>query len=193
MILMPIVVSVLCLRTEIVSVAFARGVFDASAVGATSSLLGCYCLGLLFMSFRETLTKVFYSMQDMKTPAKNATIGVLLNVGLNLTLPFVLGVEGLALGTSFTAMFISLRLLYLLKNKHDQIQLIFFQKNLIGIIASTTIMAIVIVAFLYLYKENNNIIRLVIGATVCIVSYLLSIWLFRVPVFRHAKNMIFGR
>lgn len=54
-------------------------------------------------------------------------------------------------------------------------------------------MAIVIVAFLYLYKENNNIIRLVIGATVCIVSYLLSIWLFRVPVFRHAKNMIFGR
>ncbi len=193
MILTPIVVSVLCLRKEIVSVAFARGVFDASAVGATSSLLGCYCLGLLFMSFRETLTKVFYSMQDMKTPAKNATIGVLLNVGLNLTLPFVLGVEGLALGTSFTAMFISLRLLYLLKNKYEQIQLIFFQKNLIGIIASTAIMAIVIVVFLYQYNENNNIIRLIVGATVCVVSYLLSIWLFRVPVFRHAKNMIFGR
>ena len=191
MLLLPMALGVLCFRKELVSVAFARGVFDTSAVAATSSLLGCYSLGLLFMSFRETLTKVFYSMQDMKTPAKNATIGVLLNVGLNITLPFIWGVEGLALGTSFTAVFISLRLLYLLKRNYTQIQLDYFQKNLIRLVASTVIMASVVFVFSWIYEGNNNIIRLVVGGFIGITSYLLSIWMFRVPVFKQALQMIF--
>lgn len=191
MLLLPMALGVLCFRKELVSVAFARGVFDTSAVAATSSLLGCYSLGLLFMSFRETLTKVFYSMQDMKTPAKNATLGVLLNVGLNITLPFIWGVEGLALGTSFTAVFISLRLLYLLKRNYTQIQLEYFQKNLIRLVASTVIMASVVFVFSWIYEGYNNIIRLVVGGFIGITSYLLSIWMFRVPVFKQALQMIF--
>lgn len=191
MFLLPIVLGVLCFRKEIVSVAFARGVFDTSAVAATSSLLGCYCLGLLFMSFRETLTKVFYSMQDMKTPAKNATIGVLINVVLNITLPFILGVEGLALGTSFTAVFISIRLLYLLKRNYKQIQLEYFQKNVIGIIAATIIMSLIVFVFSWIYEEHNNIIRLIVGGFIGAASYLLSIWMFRVPIFKKAIQMIF--
>ena len=190
MILLPMVLGVLCCRKELVSVAFARGVFDTLAVATTSSLLGCYCLGLLFMSFRETLTKVFYSMQDMKTPAKNATIGVLLNVVLNLTLPFILGVEGLALGTSFTSMFISLRLLYLLKKNYKEVQLEYFQKNLIGIALSTIVMAVIVFAFSYFYQGDNNLVRLVIGAGIGVVSYAIGIWAFRVPVFKQALQMI---
>lgn len=193
MLLMPIVLGVLCFRKELVSVAFARGVFDLAAVELTASLLGCYCWGLLFMSFRETLTKVFYSLQDMKTPAKNATIGVLLNVVLNLTLPFVLGVEGLALGTSFTAMFISLRLLFLLKKKYSQVQLVYFQKNLTGIVLATLAMLVFVFSFLYFYDGANNFITLLIGAAIGITIYSVSLILFRVPVFKQAIQMIFKR
>lgn len=193
MILVPLVFGILCFRKDLVSVAFARGEFDASAVTTTASLLGCYCLGLLFMSFRETLTKVFYSMQDMKTPAKNATIGVLLNVVLNLTLPFILGVEGLALGTSFTAMFISVRLLYLLKKNYTQVQLVYFQKNVIGIVIATVVMTVIVFAYSYIYKGDNEIIRLIIGATIGISSYVVSIKVFRVPVFKQALQMIFKK
>lgn len=193
MLLLPIFIGVICCRTEIVSIAFARGAFDTSAVTATSSLLGCYSIGLLFLSFRETLTKVFYSLQDMKTPAKNATLGILINVCLNLTLPLVLGAEGLALGTSFTAMFISLRLLFLLKIKHQQIQLRFFKKNLMGIVASSIIMTTAIVVCSGIYQEDNHVLRLAISASIGIVSYLLSIWLFNVPIFKQAIKLIFER
>lgn len=190
MILMPMVLGILCLRKELVSVAFARGAFDSSAVAATSSLLGYYCLGLLFMSFRETLTKVFYSMQDMKPPAKNATIGLLLNVLLNFTLPFVMGVEGLALGTSFTAMFISMRLLYLLKKNNEQLCLDYFQKNVIGITSATLVMGIIVFAYSFFYKNDNNLVRLIYGVCIGSISYLIGLLIFRVPVFRQALQMI---
>ena len=187
---MPLVLGVLCFRKELVSIAFARGAFDAAAVEATASLLGCYCLGLLFMSFRETLTKVFYSLQDMKTPARNATIGILINVALNLTLPFVIGVEGLALGTSFTAMFISLRLLFLLKKNYRQVQLGYFQKNVVGITLATLVMTVVVFAFYYVYHSTNTIATLGIGAVVGIGAYSIGLVLFRVPVLKQAFQMI---
>lgn len=190
MILLPMILGVLCFRRELVSISFARGAFDSSAVMATSSLLGCYCLGLLFISFRETLTKVFYSMQDMKTPAKNATIGVFLNILLNLTLPFVLGVEGLAIGTSFTAMFISLRLLFLLKKRYVQVRLDYFRKNLIGITLATLIMAAIIFSFSNLYKGDDDFVRLILGTGIGVVSYIIGIVVLRVPVFKHAFRMI---
>lgn len=87
--LLPLMVGIFFFREELISVAFARGAFDNEAVLITSSLLGCYCIGILFMAFRETITKVFYSLQDTKTPAKNATIGVVMNIIMNLTLPFI--------------------------------------------------------------------------------------------------------
>ena len=190
MILMPLVFGILCFRKELVSVAFARGVFDAAAVESTAALLGCYCLGLLFMSFRETLTKVFYSLQDMKTPARNATIGILINVAFNLTLPFVLGVKGLALGTSFTAMFISLRLLFLLKKNYQQIQLDYFQKNVVGITFATLVMTVIVFAFYYIYHGTNSIVTLGIGAVVGIGAYGIGLLLFRVPVLKQAFQMM---
>lgn len=190
MILLPIVFGVLCFREEIVSVAFARGEFDPSAVATTASLLGCYCLGLLFMSFRETLTKVFYSLQDMKTPAKNATIGIVLNVVLNLTLPYFMGVEGLAIGSSITAMFISLRLLYLLKKQRQQIRLEYFRRNVIGIVFATLLMFFVVLAFSHLYQEENNYLRLIIGAGLGVVSYVILMWVFRIPIFKQSFKMI---
>lgn len=193
MLLIPIVLGVLCFRKELVSVAFARGAFDAVAVESTASLLGCYSLGLLFMSFRETLTKVFYSFQDMKTPAKNATIGVLLNIVLNITLPFIVGVEGLALGTSFTAMFISLRLLFLLKKKYNQVQLDYFQKNMIGILYSAFTMGVFIFSFLYFYDGTNSFITLFLGLVIGASTYLVSLILFQVPVFKQAIQMIFRK
>lgn len=193
MILLPIVFGVLCFRKEIVSVAFARGEFDPSAVATTSSLLGCYSLGLLFMSFRETLTKVFYSLQDMKTPAKNATIGILLNIVLNLTLPFIMGVEGLAIGTSITAMFISLRLMYLLMNNRQEIGLEYFIRNLKGIVLAAILMSSVVMVFSYFYEEENNYLRLFIGTGLGFVSYTILMWALRIPVFMQSIKMIINK
>ena len=170
--LLPLMVGIFFFREELISVAFARGAFDKEAVSITSSLLGCYCIGILFMAFRETITKVFYSLQDTKTPAKNATIGVVMNIIMNLTLPFILGVQGLALGTSFTAMFISIRLLIQLTKKSEDINVKTYLRNVRGIVLSTSILSVVCFAIKMLLPFNNDIVVLLVGAVVGIITYI---------------------
>lgn len=52
---------------------------------------------------RSVLTRGFYALQDTKTPMINATIGVAINIVLNLILSKYMGIGGLALATSISA------------------------------------------------------------------------------------------
>ena len=172
-----------------IEVAFGRCAFDSDAVQVTASLLGYYCVGLLFMAFRETLTKVYYSLQDMRTPAMNATIGVIINIILNLTLPFIFGVEGLAIATSITATIISVRLLIQLVKKYDDINLKRFWDNIRPIIISGVAMTIAVLGCDYLLNDWSSIVKLVVGTIVGGLIYLASVWIFKTPVLNEMKSM----
>ena len=191
--LIPLMLGVLCFRYELIDVVFGRGAFDSNAVNVTQSLLGCYCVGLLFMAFRETLTKVYYSLQDTKTPANNATIGVIINIILNVSLPFVVGVEGLAIATSITAAIISIRLLFQLVRKYDDITLEKFWKNAKPIVLSGFIMALVIYVIDLVTNELSSIMRLLIGGFAGMLVYIVLIWLLKTPVLNEMKSMVFKR
>ena len=145
--IVPLMAGILVFKKEIIEVAFARGAFDVEAVALTQSVLGWYTIGLLFMSFRGTLTNVFYSLKDTKTPAVNATIGVVINIILNVTLPFVMGVRGLALATSISAVVITVRLMFLLTKQHDELRLRDLYSNFPGILVSAIVMFAVTFAF----------------------------------------------
>ena len=116
--LVPLMFGIMLFREELITITFFRGAFDAEAVAVTSQLLGILSVGIVFMALRDNLTKVFYSIQDTSTPAKNATLGVLIKIILNLTLPFWIGLKGLAISTSVAAIFISMRLLLQLTKKY---------------------------------------------------------------------------
>lgn len=188
MFLMPLTVGILCLKEEITQLAFGRGQFDAAAVDVTQALLGFYCLGILFMGFRETISKVFNSMGDTKTTAINATIGVALNIVLNLTFPFIMGVNGLALATSLCAAFISTRLLFQLV-KAGIVQLDYYFSNLWKMIAATVIMAVAIFMARHFMLEMNYIVRMTIVAITGIMVYGASILAFRLPIVCQLKGM----
>lgn len=179
--MLPLMIGVLCLRKELVAVAFARGAFDKNAVDITQSILGCYAPGLLFLAFRETLTKVFYSLKDTVTPAKNATLGIILNMALSLTLPFIVGVEGLAIAYSISAAFISMRLMFLLLSKNKEIKLSYLKQNLKKVAIPSVSMIAGIVA-LQLLIELPDLYKLVIGLTVGSLIYLITSFVFRVPI-----------
>lgn len=54
-----------------------------------------YAIGITAFGLRNILDKVFYSLQDTKTPMKNGIITVIINIILNLILIKVLGHTGL--------------------------------------------------------------------------------------------------
>lgn len=115
LLVIPATVGAMIFSTQVVEMLFGRGAFDEMAVKMTSSALFYYSIGMIGYGLREVLSKAFYSMKDTKTPTINAVIALIMNIILNITLSKFMGIAGLALATSISAivctglLFLSLR------------------------------------------------------------------------------------
>lgn len=88
--------------TEIVSVFFQRGRFDAAASQLTGSVLAAYSLGLLGYAGMKVLQPIFLALEKPWAPAWLALFSASISVGLNYMFVMVWGmpVQYLALTTS---------------------------------------------------------------------------------------------
>lgn len=191
--LFPLMCGVLCLKEELITVAFGRGAFDSSAINLTQQLLGIYCIGILFSAIRETTTKVFYSVQDTTTPAKNTTLGLILMIAFNIALPQVFGIYGLAIAKSLVAIIVSTRLLWQLVKKHEEIKLGQFKKNLPGIVGASLIMLSVMFFIRYIWHIDSVLVSLLIFTILGILIYAICCILFRPPIMYEVLKMTLGK
>ncbi|WP_250675446.1 murein biosynthesis integral membrane protein MurJ (plasmid) [Paraclostridium ghonii] len=117
LLLIPISLGAMILATPIVKVLFQRGAFDARSTQMTATAVIFYSIGTIGFGLRDILGKVFYSLQDTKTPMVNGIIAIILNIILNLFFVMFTDMQlaGLAFATSISAivtiilLFISLR------------------------------------------------------------------------------------
>ncbi|WP_209315239.1 murein biosynthesis integral membrane protein MurJ [Soehngenia longivitae] len=103
--IMPITVGAMLFAEPIVKLLFGRGAFDANAISLTTSALVFYSIGMIGFGLRDILSRAFYSQQDTKTPMINGSIAVIMNIVLNIILSRYMGIGGLALATSISAIF----------------------------------------------------------------------------------------
>ncbi|MCC5909740.1 MAG: murein biosynthesis integral membrane protein MurJ, partial [Clostridiaceae bacterium] len=101
--LIPTTIGAMIFSQPIIELLYGRGEFDYYSVKLTSNVLFYYSIGMLGFGLREVLSRAFFSLQDTKTPMANAVLGMVLNVILNLILSKYLGIGGLALATSISA------------------------------------------------------------------------------------------
>ena len=100
LITVPASVGLMVLSKPIVSLAFERGAFNEVSAEITSIAVFFYAIGLLGQAGVFLLTRVFYSLQDTRTPVKIAVVAVLLNLVMSLILINPLQLGGLALASS---------------------------------------------------------------------------------------------
>lgn len=105
LLIIPATVGAMLFAEPIVRLLFGRGAFDIQAINMTSYALFFYSIGMIGFGPRDILSKAFYSLQDTKTPMINATLSMFLNIVLNLILSRYMGIGGLALATSISAIF----------------------------------------------------------------------------------------
>lgn len=181
LLVLPATLGAMVFAQPIVTLLFGRGAFDAQAIILTSSALFFYSIGMIGFGLREILSRVFYSMQDTKTPMINAAIGMFLNIILNIVLSKYMGISGLALATSIAAifttglMFISLRKKigpFGIKQISISFVKILFASLLMGIFAKLTFNALA-----FIISQNLSLlISIVIGAlTYFIIIYFMKI------------------
>lgn len=145
LLVIPISVGAIILANPIVKLLFQRGEFDARATQMTAIALTFYSIGMIGFGLRDILGKVFYSLQDTKTPMINGAIAMVLNIILNICFVKFTNMQlaGLAFATSISALVTIVLLFINLRKKIGA----FGGKSILGVmiksLISSCLMAIV--------------------------------------------------
>ena len=157
LLIIPISIGTIVLAEPVVRIVFERGAFNSASTSMTAIALSCYSIGMLGFGLRQILNKVFYSIQDTKTPMINGALSMGMNIVFNIILVKFLGYAGLALATSISALICILLLFNSLKKKIGY----FGQDKIIKTTIKSLIAAIVMGAVTYF---TYNILAKILGS-----------------------------
>ena len=157
LLVIPISIGAIILANSIVKLLFQRGEFDARATQMTAVALIFYSIGMIGYGLRDILGKVFYSLQDTRTPMINGVIAMVLNITLNILFVKYTNMQlaGLAFATSISALFTIALLFISLRRKIGS----FGGKSIaLGMIKSLISGIIMAVVTLFSYNTIANIL-----------------------------------
>lgn len=185
-IMLPIMVVMTTFSKEIVKVLFEEGSFNSHDTYLTSTALFFYSIGILSYGLKELLAKSFYSLQDTKTPVRNATISVVINIVFSIILVNIMGIGGLALASSISATVTTMLLLISLRKKIGKIGFSYILKTFIkGAIASIVMYIIMRIAYNYIFIYGSRFAlesRKFIAFN-CFISVILGMSTYLIVVF----------
>lgn len=192
----PISIGAIVLANPVVKIVFERGAFDSEATKYTALALIFYSIGMIGFGLRDVLGKVFYSLQDTKTPMINGGIAVCLNIVLNLVMIQIIGYLGLSLATSISAILCILLLFKSLKSR-----LIYFgQDKIIKTTFKSLIASIVMGGATYFVYNTlssilgigfvNEVIALTLSIIVGTLVYVTAIVILKVEEVNMILNLI---
>lgn len=190
----PATVGAMVFAKPIIELLFLRGEFDTSAATMTSQALFFYSLGMLGISVRDIITRVFYSYNDTKTPMINSAFCVALNVILSLILSKFFGVGGLALASSISTIVMTLFLVFSLKKRIPTFGFRISIQSVLKIILISLIMGVVsFIAYKYLSFRMNQNLSLIISIMIAILVYLPLILKSKISEVRTAIQLVKGK
>ncbi len=118
----PLMAVMIVLREPVTAVFYQYGVFSQEDAERTASALGWFAVGLIGHIVVHVLARAFYAMQDTRTPVTWAIVAVAVNVPLMILLVGPMGVEGLALALSISAVIEVIGLLWSLRTRLEGIE-----------------------------------------------------------------------
>lgn len=181
LLVMPATIGMMIFSEQLVKLLFDRGAFTEEALIMTTGALFYYTIGTIGYGLRQILYRVFYSLQDTKTPMINASISVILNIVLNVMLSKFMGISGLALATSISAVFCTLLLFISLRRKIGPFGIKQISTSFIKILFASLIMGFLAkVSFNYLIISLSQNFSLLISIGIGIISYFVIIYFMKI-------------
>ena len=184
-VIFPVTAICIVMSPEIIATLFQRGKFTAQDTMVTSAIFQLYILGLFGFGLRNFLTRVFFSLQDTKTPLFVGIFTVIVNVGLSLLLSRFLEVRGLALATSVAGTLGAAIMFVLLRKKLGKMNI---KKTIVQII-KIGICAVVCFALVLVAKSfvpiSNSFIKLIVCAVIALIGYLIVAILLRLNAIKN--------
>lgn len=177
---------------DIVQVAFQRGAFNQVATRLTASVFAGYCIGMFFIGMSTILSNIFYAFGDVKITLHISIIDIILNLLFIFLLYPQIGIVGIALSTSLSAvlsLFIRFYFLkYYIKIDYNDI---LSELGKVVLISMFTVYSSYYV--LTKFFQVSVIVRLVCGSLITFVVYLLLTLLFKLKALNNIKRFIISR
>lgn len=156
----------------------------------TAFAMSMYTVGTIGYGLRQILVRTFYSLHDSITPVISGVIAIAINITLNLLLSRVMGVGGLALATSISAL-ISVVILYTaLRLKIGSMGTKQFLVTTVKIFAASLIMAAVV------YFVNASVagtLGMLISILAGVPVYVVAIYFFKIEEADEIFQMILSK
>lgn len=194
-IIIPATFAIAYLRKDVLTLLFKYGAFDDRALEYTSVALLYLSFSTIFYSLRDIYNKGLLALQDTKASVKNTTIGMIVNIIIIIVTVKKMGIVGLSIATSISALvtyYLLRRSLYKKLNK---------KRSLAETIASFKIYlssAIMVLGLVALnttisFNETNQfniIVKLLFNGLLGSIIYLIFAWVLKIEVIKILKNEI---
>jgi len=175
LLLIPASIGAIILAEPIVTVFFSRGNFNKQSIEMTSAALQLFSIGMVFISVRNSLIKVFYAYKDTKTPTITSVSVIIVNIILSLIFSKMLGVQGVALANSSVAIIHCLTLYFLLKHKIGDFNTIKTLKNSSKALIAGIIMGAIVYVMNHFIMPNNMVASIMVTVPLGMAVYALTV------------------
>ncbi len=129
----PVMFLIILLASDVVQLVFQRGEFNSEATYMVSQALIFLSFAIIPYVFRDSVTRIFYSFNDSKTPFLVALSSIVIKFILNALFISKLGIAAITLSTSLVTLINAAWLGFILRRKIDLGYKIYFV-NLIKIL-----------------------------------------------------------
>ena len=176
----PIIIGILVVGMDAVRLVFERGLFDEKATFMVTEALWFLSVSIIPYVFRDSITRVYYSFNDSKTPFVVAFSSIVLKLVLNYVLisKMHFGIGGITLSTSLVTLFNACVLGMFITKKMDMDYKSLFI-NLLKMVVGGVITggicylcAFEFDKFVHLAKVPFEIIKITFIAVVCMIIYI---------------------
>lgn len=199
LIMIPATIGIIVLREPLISLIYERGKFTNENVKLAANALLLYSPAMIAYGVRDVLSRGFYSIKDTKTPMINSLIGIVLNYLFSFILYKRMGVEGLTLSASLSAIITAIILSRALSKRFEGLGMSSIIVDAIKILISSVLMGILVLFSSTYLKGIFTVTRLsdaiiILASTLIgITSYAAFCYLLRIQVFIDFLNHFKGK
>jgi putative peptidoglycan lipid II flippase len=184
--LIPATFGFIAIRYQLVDFLVGWGKVTPQDVSLAGKLLSLYAIGVTGLGIKEVIDRVFYSLKDTKKPAINGIVIMIVNIAVSLILIRFIGVYGIPIAYSVSALTGAIVLLVLLRGKIGA----FGAKKLLLFVlkvASSGAIMLLGVYFINIFLSQlstghvlvDRLIRLGLPAAAGAVIYLAATYIFK--------------
>ena len=179
----PIMFGIIMLAYDAVQLIFQRGEFDSHATYMVSQALIFLSFAIIPYVFRDSITRIFYSFNDSKTPFLVAFSSIILKFILNSLFIEKLGIAAITLSTSLVTLFNASLLGIILLKRINLDYKIYFKNIFKMLIAAILAFSINFVIYKYWSCDANSWIMLAVK-TFSIFIFSMTLYVIFAAIFK---------